>query len=1480
MFKVKDGIRINLDTVSIRHNLSTDVFDFTKGITLPATGKLTLGDRGSIQAPGDGNLLLLNNAGSDFGLIQLGGTTNAFPAVKRQGTALYFRLADDSGWASVAASNYLFGANGTRINTSGNGIIALYNNGATDFNRLQLGGITSAFPAIKRSSSTIAITLADDSDYTILDAKAIYLSGGGQGYWSSSSFRSKATSDIGWSGTGNASETTDVSLWREGIGILAQRVGTAAQAFRIYGTYTDATNYERAMVGWNSTTFEVGTEKSGTGASRNLRLKATADLSFNTNAADRWYIVGSTGHFLAVTDNSHDIGQTSANRPRNIYAAAAIQAGSWLQAGTSASISFNGRSGLTCAADGDLRMCNNAGTDFRKLQFGGISNAFPAIKRSGTELEVKLADDSGPARISALNLQSWRLTRTLPTAVNDCVDIGTFSLLHGSYNLDIALSVNVSGFTRVKRYTLVAQWGATSTDTWMVAAPLVDAGHVSSQNFQLEVNMAAADLQLRVRRLNGSISAPLHVVIVNNGNIAATLTNSTAETVAAPVVTTILPASTISSLHVTNDSSSPRLSYHGSFTAGTFISAPYLNTDATGYLSFGNRSRIYSDADGSMRISNAAGSDFTILQFGGTTSSFPALKRATNHLRVRLADDSDAANLSVNALYLRNGQFLSSTGTEHIILNQSSGGGFGRLIFGGSTTSFPSIKRSGAGLQIRLGDDSGFTSLETGRLILQPSTSSFVPLNIPQGATPSAPINGDVWTTSSGLYVQINGATLGPLGTGSGSGMVGPSPSTDNAIPRFDGAGGSTLKDSSVILGDGGDITVPGVGGYFQVGSTIRVASSRISLGSNCDIAWGATNSATATKDTNLARTGVGKLGQLNGTTAQTFEVYNTYTDASNYERAVISFSHTLNALVIGTEAAGTGGTRTLGFMTNGVRRWYVHATNGHLLASSDTLYDIGSSTGAKPRDFYAGRNIFADGYVLSGGKVEAGGSSLLGFFGRSSIESPADGNVALYNNAKNDFGLLQFGGTTSAFPALKRNGTAIEVRTADDSGFTNLRALQYLFSAGTRLAAPADGQLTLFNATSSDFSLLQFGGTTSAFPAIKKTSNGIQFKLADDSLLTWIQVSRVSLGYGSRLLDTVDGIICITNNAQNDFGRLQLGGTTSAFPAIKRSGTTIAFRLANDSDDTDITAKGITLSGSLLLPASTTVKAPLTITPGVDPTAPNNGDIWTTSDNIFARLDGQTISLKGGGEVPRGVPAGLTLINSVTDPNSHIVITVGSAATSDNAELVQLTSPLSKSLNATWVAGDDNGGLDTGVKQVKKGYHVFAILNPTTKVTDGLYSLSAANPVLPSGYTKFRRLGTVLTDGSGNIVLFHQIGCWFYLRVPYTYSFTNADANTAYVRKFTGLPEGRSLQVKLTLAVTGGTGAGPLFSQLSSAVFAAPTTATWGQVVRRSLNNGYAECVVPTDASAQVYSITNDTTDEILTINVLGWFDDLTDYN
>jgi hypothetical protein len=119
-----------------------------------------LSNQGIFQGSGLGAVLISETSG--FNRIQLGGTTSSFPAIKRNGAAIDFRLADDSAFCNVNANAFFLGGLGI-LGASSDGVLRITNNANTDFNRLQLGGTTSSFPAIKRNGAAIDFRLADDS---------------------------------------------------------------------------------------------------------------------------------------------------------------------------------------------------------------------------------------------------------------------------------------------------------------------------------------------------------------------------------------------------------------------------------------------------------------------------------------------------------------------------------------------------------------------------------------------------------------------------------------------------------------------------------------------------------------------------------------------------------------------------------------------------------------------------------------------------------------------------------------------------------------------------------------------------------------------------------------------------------------------------------------------------------------------------------------------------------------------------------------------------------------------------------------------------------------------------------------------------------------------------------------------------------------------------------------------------------------------
>jgi len=103
-------------------------------------------------------------------------------------------------------------------------------------------------------------------------------------------------------GTGS---TTDLSITRDAADTLAQRRTTNPQVFRIYNTFTDASNYERAKIAWESTVLRIGTEKAGTGSARALELQTDGTTRLT---------IGTTGLFTIADALNIAVGTTTGTK--------------------------------------------------------------------------------------------------------------------------------------------------------------------------------------------------------------------------------------------------------------------------------------------------------------------------------------------------------------------------------------------------------------------------------------------------------------------------------------------------------------------------------------------------------------------------------------------------------------------------------------------------------------------------------------------------------------------------------------------------------------------------------------------------------------------------------------------------------------------------------------------------------------------------------------------------------------------------------------------------------------------------------------------------------------------------------------------------------------------------------------------------------------------------------------------------------------
>lgn len=113
-------------------------------------------------------------------------------------------------------------------------------------------------------------------------------------------FYLRSDHELGWTSSTGYGTSSDLSLYRDASDTLAQRRSTSAQTFRIYNTYTDASNYERAKLSWSSNELLIGTEKAGTGVARPLKLQTDGTTRAGITAAGSVY-VGSGAAALATT---------------------------------------------------------------------------------------------------------------------------------------------------------------------------------------------------------------------------------------------------------------------------------------------------------------------------------------------------------------------------------------------------------------------------------------------------------------------------------------------------------------------------------------------------------------------------------------------------------------------------------------------------------------------------------------------------------------------------------------------------------------------------------------------------------------------------------------------------------------------------------------------------------------------------------------------------------------------------------------------------------------------------------------------------------------------------------------------------------------------------------------------------------------------------------------------------------------------------
>ena len=171
----------------------------------------------------------------------------------------------------------------------------------------------------------------------------------------------------------------------------------------------------------------------------------------------------------------------------------------------------------------------------------------------------------------------------------------------------------------------------------------------------------------------------------------------------------------------------------------------------------------------------------------------------------------------------------------------------------------------------------------------------------------------------------------------------------------------------------------------------------------------------------NLFREDANTVAQRNSTTAQVLNLYQTFTNASNYSRLALQ-NNGGGAFELNTQSAGSGTLQRLEVK--------IGSTSGFVFQNSNfsPITNNGHSLGSS--------SLFWNGVFSSG--VINGSTNGYQWQSRAGIYSNSSSNVRLTDQGAGDTSdmSLSFGGTSSNSPMFKRQGTTpnLELRVANDS--------------------------------------------------------------------------------------------------------------------------------------------------------------------------------------------------------------------------------------------------------------------------------------------------------------------------------------------------------------------------------------------------------------------------------------------------------------